>query len=63
MDRQALRVNGTITGEHGIGLGKRKLLIEEFGVPGMQAMKTIKQALDPLNILNPGKVIDMSTAL
>jgi D-lactate dehydrogenase (cytochrome) len=56
-------VNGTITGEHGIGLGKKNLLIEEFGTSGIKAMKTIKQALDPLNILNPGKVIDMAATV
>jgi D-lactate dehydrogenase (cytochrome) len=61
--RESLRVNGTITGEHGIGLGKKNLLIEEFGTSGIKAMKTIKQALDPLNILNPGKVIDMAAAV
>jgi len=53
-------VNGTITGEHGIGLGKKQLLINEFGLQGINAMRAIKQALDPLNILNPGKVIDMN---
>jgi FAD/FMN-containing dehydrogenase len=57
--RESLRVSGTITGEHGIGLGKKQLLIDEFGMVGINAMKSIKQALDPLNILNPGKVIDM----
>jgi len=56
--RESLRVSGTITGEHGIGLGKKQLLIDEFGTVGINAMKSIKQALDPLNILNPGKVID-----
>ncbi|CAF1974790.1 unnamed protein product [Rotaria magnacalcarata] len=55
--REALRVNGTVTGEHGIGLGKKKLLVEEFGPSGINTMKAIKQALDPLNILNPGKVL------
>ncbi len=57
ISREALRVNGTVTGEHGIGLGKKGLLIEEFGPSGINTMKAIKQALDPLNILNPGKVI------
>jgi D-lactate dehydrogenase (cytochrome) len=55
--RESLRVNGTVTGEHGVGIGKKKLLIEEFGAAGINTMKAIKQALDPLNILNPGKVI------
>jgi D-lactate dehydrogenase (cytochrome) len=52
-------MNGTITGEHGIGLGKKKLLIDEFGLQGVNTMQAIKQALDPLNILNPGKVLDI----
>lgn len=55
--KESLRVCGTVTGEHGVGLGKKKLLIEEFGTSGINAMKSIKKALDPLNILNPGKVI------
>ena len=57
--RESLRMNGTITGEHGIGLGKKKLLIDEFGLQGVNTMQLIKQALDPLNILNPGKVLDI----
>lgn len=57
--REALRVNGTVTGEHGIGVGKKHLLIDEFGFQGINTMRMIKKALDPLNILNPGKVIDM----
>jgi len=56
-------VNGTITGEHGIGLGKKQLLIEEFGSQGINTMKAIKQALDPLNILNPGKIIDIKKTI
>lgn len=52
---RALKMGGTSTGEHGIGIGKReKLLIEhQDGVPVMQA---IKQALDPCNLMNPGKL-------
>ncbi|CAF0842240.1 unnamed protein product [Rotaria sordida] len=55
--KEALRVSGTVTGEHGIGVGKKKLLIDEFGAAGINTMKAIKQALDPMNILNPGKVL------
>jgi len=55
--KEALRVHGTVTGEHGVGLGKKKLLIEEYGTQGIDTMKAIKKALDPMNILNPGKVI------
>jgi len=52
----ALDLGGTTSGEHGIGLGKRHLLEREHG-PGVAVMRTIKQALDPLQILNPGKVL------
>jgi D-lactate dehydrogenase (cytochrome) len=57
LSRESLRVNGTVTGEHGVGIGKKDLLIDEFGMAGINTMKAIKKALDPLNILNPGKVI------
>ncbi|XP_053558908.1 probable D-lactate dehydrogenase, mitochondrial isoform X2 [Bombina bombina] len=55
--RRALAMNGTCTGEHGIGLGKRKLLMEEIGEVGIETMKQIKATLDPKNLMNPGKVI------
>ena len=52
----ALDLGGTTSGEHGIGLGKRHLLEREHGA-GVDVMRAIKQALDPLQILNPGKVL------
>ncbi|XP_043563118.1 probable D-lactate dehydrogenase, mitochondrial isoform X3 [Chiloscyllium plagiosum] len=55
--RRALAMHGTCTGEHGIGLGKRHLLVEEIGAAGMEVMREIKAALDPKNIMNPGKVL------
>lgn len=55
MVERALAMGGTCTGEHGIGLGKRELLIEEAGA-ATEVMVRIKQALDPNNILNPGKI-------
>lgn len=53
---RALRVGGTCTGEHGVGLHKMGFLVEEAGEGAMAVMRTIKQALDPDNIMNPGKV-------
>jgi D-lactate dehydrogenase (cytochrome) len=44
------------TGEHGVGIGKREFLVEELGVGTVGLMKTIKRAIDPLGIMNPGKV-------
>jgi D-lactate dehydrogenase (cytochrome) len=53
---RALALDGTCTGEHGIGLGKQKFLIAEHG-EAVSVMRQLKQALDPLNILNPGKIL------
>lgn len=49
-------MGGTCTGEHGIGLGKMDYLVDELGPETIGVMHTIKQALDPLNLLNPGKI-------
>ncbi len=53
----ALKLGGTLSGEHGIGLGKLKYMPSQFGTEGMAVMRSIKQALDPGNILNPGKLV------
>ena len=53
---RALAMEGTCTGEHGIGLHKMDFLLDEAGAEGVAAMRAIKLALDPGNILNPGKI-------
>ncbi len=58
MVERALAMGGTCTGEHGIGLGKLKHMRREHGDGAVELMQTIKRALDPQNILNPGKVVD-----
>ena len=56
LSERAVSMDGTCTGEHGVGQGKKKYLIEEHG-PALTAMSAIKRALDPLNLMNPGKII------
>jgi D-lactate dehydrogenase (cytochrome) len=53
---RALRLEGTCTGEHGVGQGKMEYMRKEHGA-GVEVMRGIKQALDPRNILNPGKIL------
>lgn len=54
---RAIAMDGTCTGEHGIGQGKVDYLADEVGPAGIAAMRAIKSALDPLGILNPGKIV------
>ncbi|HYJ99944.1 MAG TPA: FAD-linked oxidase C-terminal domain-containing protein [Burkholderiaceae bacterium] len=54
--QRALRLEGTCTGEHGVGLHKQGFLVEEAGENSVEMMRTLKRALDPKNILNPGKI-------
>jgi glycolate oxidase len=55
--RLAIGLGGTVTGEHGIGAARRPFLEEQVGTDALEVMRAIKHALDPLGILNPGKVV------
>ncbi|EPE24293.1 FAD-linked oxidase, C-terminal [Glarea lozoyensis ATCC 20868] len=59
MVNRALEMEGTCTGEHGIGIGKKEALLQEVGPHTLGVMKSIKQALDPHWIMNPGKIMDL----
>lgn len=56
---RALSLGGTCTGEHGVGLHKMGFLVDEAGAGAVDMMRTIKRALDPKNIMNPGKIFAM----
>jgi D-lactate dehydrogenase (cytochrome) len=56
---RALAMDGTCTGEHGVGSGKMKYMQAEHG-SGVEVMRAIKKTLDPHNIFNPGKVVEMT---
>ncbi|HZG78457.1 MAG TPA: FAD-linked oxidase C-terminal domain-containing protein [Paenibacillus sp.] len=57
----AIRLGGTITGEHGVGLVKAPFLEWKVGATGIEMMRGIKQAFDPYNLLNPGKMFAKAT--
>ena len=57
---RALAMDGTCTGEHGIGQGKQKYLQAEHGAAALAVMASIKRAIDPQNIMNPGKIVALS---
>lgn len=54
----AIRLGGTLSGEHGIGLAKKRYMEMEFGRNGVDIMRSVKKALDPKNLLNPGKIFE-----
>ena len=57
--QRAIAAGGTCTGEHGIGLHKQGFLVDEAGAGAVAMMRQIKQALDPHNIMNPGKIFSL----
>ena len=56
MIQRAIAMEGTCTGEHGVGIGKQPYLAAEYG-DALDVMRALKQALDPHNLMNPGKLI------
>ncbi|KAL4892392.1 hypothetical protein BDV59DRAFT_202538 [Aspergillus ambiguus] len=56
MVHRAVEMDGTVSGEHGIGLGKKECLVEELGPETIAVMRTLKRSLDPHFLMNPGKV-------
>ena len=56
--KETLRLGGTITGEHGVGITKKRFLPDEIGETQIELMRGIKAVFDPLNILNPGKIFE-----
>lgn len=56
---RALAMEGTCTGEHGVGLGKKVYLEQELGKETVDLMRSIKKLIDPKNIMNPGKKVDL----
>lgn len=60
MVHRAIAMEGTCTGEHGVGVGKKEYMELEHGRPAMDLMRQIKRAIDPHHIMNPGKIFDQT---
>lgn len=60
---RALALGGTVSGEHGVGIGKKKHILREHGADNIELMRRIKQALDVHSILNPGKLFQLNSSL
>ncbi len=56
---ETLRLGGTVTGEHGVGLAKKAFVKRQLGEGSYELMRSIKRALDPQGLLNPGKIFDL----
>jgi len=57
--RRTIAAGGTCTGEHGVGYGKMRYLPRQYGEGGVEFMRRIKRAIDPHNIMNPGKIVEV----
>jgi D-lactate dehydrogenase (cytochrome) len=59
MVERAIAMEGTCTGEHGVGQGKMGYIENELGAGALDAMRAVKLGLDPLNLMNPGKIFTL----
>ncbi|MDH4476973.1 MAG: FAD-linked oxidase C-terminal domain-containing protein [Verrucomicrobiaceae bacterium] len=57
---ETIRLGGTVTGEHGVGLAKKAFVKRQLGEGSYELMRSIKRALDPAGLLNPGKIFDLA---
>ena len=56
---ETIRLGGTVTGEHGVGLAKKAFVKRQLGEASYELMRSIKRALDPECLMNPGKIFDL----